>query len=795
MIQDKIFFDEKDPTGLSYNTPFTYYGSYQGRLWSKSPSGSIKYYTQNSDLSAYATTGSNQFSGSQTITGSLTVTGTITGTVAGTTATASYVEYTNVANKPALISGSSQVTYSGLTGIPSGIVSGSSQVTYSGLTGIPSGIVSGSSQIAALGFATTGSNTFQANQTITGSLFITQNLVVAGSSSIQYISSSVLDIADNIITVNAFNPGVRFGGLAVIDSGSSPQVSGSLLFDSIKDQWIFVHQNQAVVTSSVVLMGPETYNSLGNETYLSTNRLPKGSGIEHLRDSNITDTGTVVSVNSNTQVTGSLTVTGLVGIGIVPSAWDTSVFPDVLQVGNGSVSNNGGAFTQFANNIYYDGSNYRYISTGGAQRLIYNTDGTIVFENAASGTGGNTFTFSERMRITPGGHVGIKIVPNSGWGSAMAALQIGTGGVIDNWTGGDSTMSVGVNYYDNGSGSQLRLYAKGASKIGFNQNVISFSNVGADSAGSTITWAERMSINGDGNLRINNLTTGAVYSNSGTLTNAAPLITATGGTIVTTGGFKYHTFTSSGTFQVTAGSGLIEVFVLGGGGAGGGDSSGSTFYAGGGGSGGGLYHPAYYVEVGSYTVTVGAGGTPNVLSNGFGGDGNNSVFGNITALGGGGGSRGNSDSSNSQVGRNGGSGGGGGSSNGVGGTSTQSITNGVAYGNSGANGAGIGGGGGGLGTQPVNNGYGGRGRFILNQANRIGGGGGAGVFSIGDLGSGVSNGNDGGGTGGYWNGSNSSNSSGTAGTANTGGGGGGLGYNVGIGGAGGSGIVIVKYKV
>ena len=79
MIQDKIFLDEKDPTGLSYNTPFTVYGSYQGRLWSKTPSGSIQYYSQNSDLSAYATTGSNQFNGSQTITCSLTVTGGISG--------------------------------------------------------------------------------------------------------------------------------------------------------------------------------------------------------------------------------------------------------------------------------------------------------------------------------------------------------------------------------------------------------------------------------------------------------------------------------------------------------------------------------------------------------------------------------------------------------------------------------------------------------------------------------------------------------------------------------------------
>jgi hypothetical protein len=248
------------------------------------------------------------------ITGSLSATGnissntlTVTNGITGTATSASYVEYSNVAGKPALVSGSSQISFNGITDKPT-LVSGSSQITYSEISSIPSGIVSSSTQVGGYNiFATTGSNTFQANQIVTGSLFITQNLVVAGSSSIQYISSSVVDIADNIITVNAFNPGVRFGGLAVADSGSSPRVSGSILFDSIKDQWIFVHESSAT-TSSVILMGPETYNDLGNETYLSANRLPKGSGIEHLRDSNISDTGTVVSVNSNTQVTGSLNV-------------------------------------------------------------------------------------------------------------------------------------------------------------------------------------------------------------------------------------------------------------------------------------------------------------------------------------------------------------------------------------------------------------------------------------------------------------------------------------------------------
>ena len=159
-------------------------------------------------------------------------------------------------------------------------------------------------------YATTGSNIFQGTQIITGSLFVSQDLIIAGSSSIQNISSSVLNIADNIITVNAVNPSLRFGGLSVIDSGSSPQVSGSMLFDSVKDEWLFVHQNQGAITSSVLLMGPETFNNIGNEAYITQNRLTKGSGIEHLNDSNITDTGTKVSINSNTEITGTFVVTG-----------------------------------------------------------------------------------------------------------------------------------------------------------------------------------------------------------------------------------------------------------------------------------------------------------------------------------------------------------------------------------------------------------------------------------------------------------------------------------------------------
>ena len=157
---------------------------------------------------------------------------------------------------------------------------------------------------------TNSTNTFSGNQTITGSLFITQDLIVGGSSSIQNISASRLDIGDNIIQLNVNNPVLRFGGIAVFDSGSAGG-SGSFLYDSVEDEFIFVHRgNGTNVTSSHFVLGPETYDNLGNETYLTNNRIPKGTGKEHLNDSNITDTGTLITLGSNTVVNGTIVASG-----------------------------------------------------------------------------------------------------------------------------------------------------------------------------------------------------------------------------------------------------------------------------------------------------------------------------------------------------------------------------------------------------------------------------------------------------------------------------------------------------
>lgn len=143
--------------------------------------------------------------------------------------------------------------------------------------------------------------------TFNGTLSVTT--LNAVTSSIQYITSSQFDVSTNVIKLNTTAP-LRYGGVEVVDSGSTPFRSGSLLFDSQNNQWIFVHQNTGgATTSSVLIMGPQTFNNIGGEFTIGTNRLTKGSGAdlgEHITSSNITDTGTIVSINSATEITGSL---------------------------------------------------------------------------------------------------------------------------------------------------------------------------------------------------------------------------------------------------------------------------------------------------------------------------------------------------------------------------------------------------------------------------------------------------------------------------------------------------------
>ena len=194
-------------------------------------------------------------------------------------------------------------------------------------------------------FATTGSNVFTGKQqvsdvtnpisfTSTASLYVDggmrvtrdayisgtlylNNLTVYGTSSIQYITSSQLNIGANLITLNTDVPTIRFGGLSVYDSGST-KLSGSLLWDSENNHWIYSNPSGSEYDGGMLLSGPKNSSGLGNEQGINCNAIIKGQGGDHLTSSAIYEYGNATcfyggasTIAANTIATLQISATGV----------------------------------------------------------------------------------------------------------------------------------------------------------------------------------------------------------------------------------------------------------------------------------------------------------------------------------------------------------------------------------------------------------------------------------------------------------------------------------------------------
>lgn len=279
---------------------------------------------------------------------------------------------------------------------------------------------------------------------------------------------------------------------------------------------------------------------------------------------------------------------------------------------------------------------------------------------------------------------------------------------------------------------------------------------------------------------------------------------ATGGSSssITVGGDAYTllTFTSTGTLTVTQG-GMFDVLVVGGGGGGG-------RYGGGGAGGYPIITTLSVPTTGNYTITVGAGGTGSTTyptEGATNGDDSSIVIGSQTVLSKGGTRGATGDDRAGYAGFIGGapsSGGGAAAVGAIQGFLTVGDTTGIVTSTGGTHS-----------TSATAYGAGGGGSRVASGGNGSGSSGGTGAIGFdasafrgesaattryGAGGGGGSNGGTvaNGGTGGGGNGGGTV--AGTAGSANTGSGGGGGGYlapNTLNGGNGGSGIVLVRFKV
>ena len=224
---------------------------------------------------------------------------------------------------------------------------------------------------------------------VSGTLYL-NNLTVYGTQSVNYITSSQLDIADNIITVNTSTPAIRFGGIAVRDSGSlGTGLTGSLLWDSQNNHWVYTNPSGSSYSGGMLISGPRA-SSLGEEQGTTFNALMKGQGGDHITSSGIFESGSNVGIGTSSP-TLALSV-----IGQIRAGYDTGAGLTIGLSPIGVPNNDLNAYVVWGDAASFGGNNGDLIyiprSSTSADHRFYTA---------------NTGLATEKMRITYEGKVGI----------------------------------------------------------------------------------------------------------------------------------------------------------------------------------------------------------------------------------------------------------------------------------------------------------------------------------------------------------------------------------------------------
>ena len=480
-------------------------------------------------------TGSLAVSGSVIVDGSITA-NTISGTLSGTASLATTASYAvtatsasyavNASNALSASNASAAATASYvLNAVSASYANNASAAANSTLF----------NSTASTVFATTGSNTLTGVQYISNtndaiafsnttasiytdgglqvtknayfssSMFIKDNLTVFGTQSVSFITSSQLNIGTNLITVNTDTPSVRFGGLAVQDSGSTG-LTGSILWDSQDNQWIYTNPSGSEYDSAMFLVGPRNSGTLGNEVGITTNALAKGNGAHHMTSSGIFEVSGSVGIGTSSPTT-ALHISGTTGglFEVDGAAAINALFVSASgRVGIGTTN------PLYKLHVEDDSARVHIRATGSGG------DAGIFMKASSSFVGGwtvkddgnrNFWIYSDyanitRLYINSIGSIGINgVIPTSAWGSNTKAIQIGSGSLYND---GFNNTLIATNAYFNGSdnahlstGPALRYFQEITNGEHY------FQVAPSKAAGSSVAYTSSLYIKNNGNIGVN----------------------------------------------------------------------------------------------------------------------------------------------------------------------------------------------------------------------------------------------------------------------------------------------------
>jgi hypothetical protein len=283
------------------------------------------------------------------------------------------------------------------------------------------------------------SASYSATSSFSNDFTVLGNLTVFGTQSVQYITSSQLNISDNVITVNVASPGVRFGGLAVFDSGSqSSEATASLFWDSQQNHWIYQRESGSTYNGGMLISGPRNSAGLGNESGTTACMLLVGQGGDHLTSSMIyhDSTKTCFYANSFISSSGIACFSATVCANTITGATVSAGVPTNSRI----VSNASTMYGFYDTEINPRWTLGRDVWAGGS--------GGLAFGVGAGGTCYAIIGDPSGFGCTIGFSV---LVPNGCSGTIYEKMRITTGGVLigkTSSTGGKLQVSNGTDMFN-----------------------------------------------------------------------------------------------------------------------------------------------------------------------------------------------------------------------------------------------------------------------------------------------------------------------------------------------------------